>query len=483
MHLKRPSLNKVIAIGVIALAVVGAGGWGLLAVFDWRFHPVPQIAKAAPPENRGQANTQDLEALGHLLQLDRSFSVQAAQHFEQERAKLIAKAAELIPQALEMQVSRLVALADNGHTTVGRRLRRLNRVAIRVDWFEEGLFIVRASEAQADLVGAQVLRINGKAAEELFIGLIPYVSGTAEHARATTPLFLESPDALNGVWPEMDANEATYTLRKASGQTTTATLKAIPADPKASYIDPTRDLAPQRIAGESLPWRSVLTGQMDLPRVLREPDSSVFAQRLDKGMGLYIHITNIEADVRGELSQQLAAILAVIEPDSLRYAILDLRFDGGGDYVETLRFVKELPKRIARDGKLFILTDHATFSAALVTTARAKYFGGTRSVILGERVGDRERFWAESGTPLVLPNSRIPVFFATGYHDWSEGCQWSDLTRCFWPNLAFGVPAGSLSPSSLLAWRFSDYRNARDTVMEETLRQAATLIAASEQWR
>ncbi len=79
-----------------------------------------------------------------------------------------------------------------------------------------------------------------------------------------------------------------------------------------------------------------------------------------------------------------------------------------------------------------------------------------------------------------IPRSN-PGLFATGYHDWSEGCQWSDLTRCFWPNLAFGVPAGSLSPSSLVAWRFSDFRTARDTVMEETLRQTAPLIAASEQ--
>jgi hypothetical protein len=210
--------------------------------------------------------------------------------------------------------------------------------------------------------------------------------------------------------------------------------------------------------------------------VLREPDASVFVQKLDNGAGLYIHITQVAGDERGELSEQLAAIVHAIEPGPLRYAILDLRFDGGGDYVETIRFTKELPKRIARDGKLFILTDHATFSAALVTTARAKYFGGARSVVLGERVGDRERFWAESGTPLELPNSRILVFFATGYHDWNEGCQWKDLTRCFWINIAFGVSAGSLSPDTPLAWRFSDYRNGVDSVMEEVLKQASPAI-------
>jgi len=161
-----------------------------------------------------------------------------------------------------------------------------------------------------------------------------------------------------------------------------------------------------------------------------------------------------------------------LQPRSLRYAILDLRFNGGGNYTETLTFTKELPKRIAADGKLYILTDHATFSAALVTLARAKHFAGDRAVILGERSGDRERFWAESGKPLVLPNSKIMVFYATGYHDWNEGCGVKDWARCFWLNWAFDVPAGDLGPKSPMAWRFADYRNGVDTVLEDALRQA-----------
>jgi pheromone shutdown protein TraB len=135
MPFKRSSLKQIVVIVVGALMVIGAAGWGLVAAFDWRFHPVPQIAKLSPPVDRTEATRQDLEVLGQLLQLDRSFSPEAAQQFEEERAKLIARAKDLTPQALEMQVSRLVALAGNGHTTVGRRLRRLNREPIRVAWF------------------------------------------------------------------------------------------------------------------------------------------------------------------------------------------------------------------------------------------------------------------------------------------------------------------------------------------------------------
>jgi hypothetical protein len=466
---------RVAGAVIVGLLLVCVAGWGALAAFDWRFHPTPSLVRVVPPADHRQAVLQDLEALGQLTRLDRSFSAEAVQRFDEQRAALMASAQELSPQALEMQVSRLVALAGNGHTTVGRRLRRLNRVPIRVAWFAEGLFVVRATGQLADLLGSQVVTINAKKPEDLLNALAPYLSGTPEHAKAISPLLLESPGALSGVWPDMSASAATYTLHDASGRVRTVTLDASSPDPKSAYVDPTRDLAPQRQANETEDWQGVLSGRTGLPPVLQDPDASVHVQSLDQGAGLYVHVAKVEEDERGAVSDQLAKLLRAIEPGSLRYAVLDLRFDSGGDYVETARFTKELPRRIADNGTLFILTDHATFSAALVTAARAKYFAGSRAVILGERVGDRERFWAESGAPLELPNSKITVFFATGYHDWNQGCQWKDLARCFWLNLAFDVPAGSLAPDTSISWRFADYRLGIDTVMEEVRRRANQL--------
>jgi hypothetical protein len=465
-------MKKILAVLAAATALLALAGWGLFAAFEWRFYPVPAVGKLAPPKDRAEAVRQDLEVLALLPTLDRGFPVEALGKFESERQKLLAAAETLTPAALEMGVSRLVAMGDNGHTTVGRRLRRLHRVPVRFAWFDEGLFVVRATGAHAKLLGAQVLAINGEAPEALLAGFTPYVSGPRENARAASVLFMESPTALSGVWPAMDAAKMEITVRTLAGDKLAATLEALPPDPKARYIGPTRSLAPQRLKVETEAWHNLLGDRPDLPPVLREPDASVFVAKLDDDKGLYIHISQVSGDDRGALSDQLKALLAPIPKGSLRYAILDLRFNGGGDYTETLTFTKELPKRIASDGKLFLLTDNATFSAALVTLARAKYFAGSRAVILGERVGDRERFWAEAGTPIELPNSKMMVFYATGYHDWNTGCGWRDWARCFWLNYAFDVPAGDLAPQSPLAWRFADYRRGIDTVYEEALRQA-----------
>ena len=478
MRFARPSLKKIV-LTLLALALVAGGALGLLAyAFERKFHPVPQAASFPPPRDQAAAMRQDLEQLAQFPRIDNAFTPEARAKFEEGRQALLAQAATLTPAMLEMEVTRLVALAQNGHTTVGRQLRRLRRVALRVMWFEEGLFIVRTPAAQSRLLGLQVVSVNGKTPDEMLAAFLKYSGGPAEHAKSFAPVYFESPTALSGVWPDMPADRATYVLRSAQGASETVTLEALPGDPKAPYIDPTRDLAPQRLAKETEPWANLLSAMPDLPLSLRDPDASVHVAKLDDGKGFYIHILQTVGDERGALDAQLAAILGNLESASLRYAILDLRFNGGGDYTTTLKFTKELPKRIAADGKLLILSDNATFSAGIVTLARAKYFGGSRTAILGERVGDRERFWAESAAPLELPNSKILVFSATGYHDWNEGCGWKDLTTCFWVNFFFDVPASNLGPAKPMPWRFADYRAGLDTVMEEALRQGRSVISS-----
>ena len=458
-------MKKRIAITVLALAGLGLLAGGLWLAFDWRFYPKVEHPAFPAPENSAVATRQDLEFLALLPKYDRSFTPEAAAKFETERQALLAKSATLTPAQLEMEVARLVALSDNGHTTVGRRLRRLQRVPVRVQWFEEGLFVVRAAQPQAELVGRKVLRINGKTPAELLADFTPYVSGTAEHAKATIPIFLVSPTAFAGVWPTMAADKLELTVETESGKAETLVLASIAPDPEVAYPFPDRDFAPQPEPTEKEPWAAALSDRKELPLVLRDPDHSLYHVALP-GDGLYIHLNATTDDDRGDLGEQLAKLMSTVAPATLRFAVLDLRFNGGGDYTKTLAFTKELPKKVAPDGKIYILTDHGTFSAALVTTARAKYFAGSRAVILGEKLGDRSRFWAEAGSPIVLPNSKIRVFFATGYHDWEDGCGWSDLPRCFWLNLPFGVPAGDLSPRKPQAWKYADYRAGRDTVLE-----------------
>jgi hypothetical protein len=110
------------------------------------------------------------------------------------------------------------------------------------------------------------------------------------------------------------------------------------------------------------------------------------------------------------------------------------------------------------------LTSANTFSAAISTAARLKYFAGTRATIVGEPMGDRLQFWGEGGVT-VLPNSKIAVRYATGYHDWEHGCSLSQITSCFFLNYIYAVPAGDLRPAVPTTPSFVDYAAGKDAVM------------------
>jgi hypothetical protein len=152
--------------------------------------------------------------------------------------------------------------------------------------------------------------------------------------------------------------------------------------------------------------------------------------------------------------------------------VVDLRNDGGGNYLEATAFAKQLPGRVAPDGRIVILTNEHTFSAAIVTAARLRYFAGSRGLMVGQHAGDAEQFWAESASRIVLPNSKIMVNYATGYHDWANGCGWKDAARCFWFNWVYDVPAKTLAPDVEIAWKWSDYTRGVDTVEQEAARLA-----------
>lgn len=158
---------------------------------------------------------------------------------------------------------------------------------------------------------------------------------------------------------------------------------------------------------------------------------------------------------------------------SIRNAVVDLRFNRGGDYVLTADFSRRLPELLPPGGRLFILTSANTFSAAISTAARLKYFAGSRALLIGEAMGDRSQFWGEGGTTL-LPNTKLTLRYTTAYHDWENGCSLSQIMTCFLLNYAYAVPAGSLQPTLTVAPTFADYAAGKDPVMSEVMRLIAT---------
>lgn len=130
---------------------------------------------------------------------------------------------------------------------------------------------------------------------------------------------------------------------------------------------------------------------------------------------------------------------------------------------------RALPRLMPADGKIFVLVDRVTFSAALVTAAMIKAEGGDRAVLVGETMGDAAHFWAE-GDSMTLPNSAIRLRYSDGYHVWGRGCP--DLDKCYWAVVALHTRAVSLEPTIRAEPSFADYAAGRDPVLSAALSRA-----------
>jgi hypothetical protein len=270
-----------------------------------RVRPLPQVSRRPPapaypaPRSADEANRQDLDYLA-----DRSFTPAARAAFGAGVADLERRAGDLSPAQLETEVSRLVALADNGHTGV-RGVSRgvsLNALPVRLARFADGYVVVRARPELADLLGARLLAIDGRTPEALVEALGPFAGGPPALRREYATYMLISPQALRAVGLAERDDRATVTLALAAGATVTRELAAEPdpangpprTDPVLESLRrnhwPQRDLSPVPSPVDVAGWATVLDPRGAVPLYLANPDRGYWSARVGGLDAVYVQI-------------------------------------------------------------------------------------------------------------------------------------------------------------------------------------------------
>jgi hypothetical protein len=253
-------------------------------------------------------------------------------------------------------------------------------------------------------------------------------------------------------------------------------LAADRADPDRTRRSGPEVLSPEPIAGEEEDWASILSPETEIPFFLQEravPFRTTFLEE----PGLFLIQLRANSDVDGhsirDFISQLRREVREVEP---RAIILDLRFDGGGDFTKTASLMKDLTRLANSVEQVFVLSSAWTFSAAITNVALAKEHGGDRVTVVGEPVGDRMRFWGEGGT-LRLPNSGLSLGFSTGLHDYSGPC-WGE-EGCFWTLLRYPVSLESLDPDVRVNYTIADYLALSDPMLDRVLDLVVTSAPAT----
>jgi hypothetical protein len=459
----------LIAIGLIVLIAIGVGGF--FVEMHHHFHPSAPPQQDPPAANALDAQRQDIRYFRQLIALDRSFAQKDRAEANRRLDTLEVLSTVLDPPHLRVSLMQIDALADNGHSRVeyGRGAEPLE-LPVRVSAFSDGLYIMRATDINADLLGSRVTAIDGQPIDEVMAKLEQLRGGASQWRRLHASQYLALQDLLYGIDIASDLQHSNWTVQTPVGTTITRKLQAYEPPTSEPEVSVKRWLSNEPIAGMARQWRA-LEPDHALPISLSDFDTAFRSLSLPGTCTQFVQLKS-NVDQGGQsIKNFLSSTESRLRRDPPCSVIFDLRYDGGGDFVNTYGFSRDLPKLIPAGGKIIVLTGPATFSAGISTVAFVKHAGQSRIVIVGEPVGDRLQFFSEGGLA-CLPNHPLCVAYETGKHDYQHLC--TDWDVCFWLNYFFGLQVESLDPDEIIPLSFKDWRAGVDLVLDRAITLSRT---------
>jgi hypothetical protein len=417
------------------ILIAGSILFAASGLLTWQ-KPPPKATKsltAAPLQSNPQRVTtamitavqvrEDVAALRQdFLAPSRSFSPAARAEAESLLAKLERENAPLGLASFGIELCRIAALADDGHTACDLRnlTEKFDSVPLRLASFGDELYVVGASAGNEDLLGTRVSGIDGRPIGVARDGAESLRGGSIAHRRQAIFSVVLTPEVAYALGVSRSPAAATYRFEARDGRAIERTLAAAPSPPSSDW----RWLVPE----DRLPWAWQKLDEFFRLRDAPELDAVVVQLRSNNDMPGH------------SLADFLRGVEGTLKKHKRRNIVLDLRFDDGGDLLKTRDFALSLPARVGRGGHVFALLGPRTFSAGIATAAYLKQAGGKRVVLVGEPPGDRLTFFAE-GRSVVLPQSRLAISPATARHDYHDGCRAFD--DCFAAVAQPGKPTGS----------------------------------------
>ncbi len=305
---------------------------------------------------------------------------------------------------------------------------------ITVYEFDDGVYVTAALAPHGDLVGSRVEALEGRPIGDVLDALEPLVprDGPAT-VRGFRPTFMLRTSVLEGLGLIEDGAVSVSTSDGGEDVVETE-LEPVP------FID-------------WLDWKGgfgiPLLPARDDTMFLSDPGPTFWSEFLPEWGVLYIRYEQVVAID----ATALAAAFDRASADDVEAVILDLRQNTGGDnnrYVGLLRELQE--PHIDRPGRLFVLTDRLTFSAA--SNLATEIEQSTGAIFAGEPMGGGLNFW-DDVRQVRLDDYVVPMDVGVSTRYWQKSTP-DDPRLTIDPDIAVPVLA-------------SDYFAGRDPVLEQIL--------------
>jgi len=397
-----------------------------------------------------------------FMGVERSYTAVARTEAESRLTALERMLDTLDRLRFELEIARIVALADNGHSNAWPNVRsaRYNRVPFRLVSLGGSLYVLRARAGHTDLLGARLIAVDGRPLDTLRAIARTLMGGTTEFRDRSAPFLLESPEQMHALGVTESAGAARYRFVLAGGRTVERNIVAERANATRPAQSSLRWLHPEPAIDEGQGWQSLLP-VAQAPWSLQEVSEPFRARNAPELDALVLQFRQNHNSPGQSIEVFMAGAERTLRQGNARNLVLDMRQNGGGNLQLTRAFAQRLPSLVP--GRIFVLTSPWTFSAAISTVSYLEQAAPDRVTIVGEIVGDRQEFWAE-GMSVTLHNTGIRIGRSLERHDYATGCR--PYTDCHRPVVQHPISVPSLAPDLPAPWSIETYRAGKDPGME-----------------
>lgn len=357
-------------------------------------------AQTSPKSPTPEDLRQDLKIFeAQVLDVDRSFSPAARAEAKRRLQGLEARLGAATILEAQIEVCRIAALADNGHTGC-RSEPQAPSVDVGFYPLNGGVYVFSAGPGQTDLLGGRLVAVDGRAIGEVQRTVRTLAGGRPAWRDLNSVYAYSRPAVLHALGLAREADAAVFRIRTPDGRIVERRLQASgPSAQATGILPPGRTPWSWQDQGTRLRWRDA-------------PEHGAIFVQLRTNMSEPGHPIG---EFLAEVERQRAAL-------GRKTVILDLRNNGGGDLTLTREFLAAWPGRVGPDGRFIVLVGPRTFSAAIADAAYLKQAGGRQVMLVGQAPGDGMMFFAE-GRPVRLQSLGLSVQPATERDDLKDGCR------------------------------------------------------------
>jgi hypothetical protein len=345
-----------------------------------------------PPQTRDARWQQEVRFLEHELirRHANALNTVTAEDFHRTANDLSTDVPALSDDEILVRLMEWVAMIGDAHTQVDlSSVPHLHIYPLKLQWFQDGLFVVGAGPEYTSLIGARVLQIGDHNVEDAYQAistLIPHANEGRLRDKSTD--YLISAEILRGLGLTSKNRTGQFTLKTSKGD-------VIQMDLVAS------------LRSDLEQWTE-FPGDGQLYR--QRADLSFWFELLPDTQTLYFKYNRCAG--RNEFAAMNQALWNVIHQSQPTRLLIDFRNNRGGDSLVFAPFLKELAQHpeYNRPDRLFVIINESVFSSALINAVQLRQ--NTSATFIGSEAGDWINHYGEVET-IVLPYHRIKVGYAT----------------------------------------------------------------------